>query len=202
MKKICLGTVFSLLFLSACNNLSTTENYVAGKIDDPYKILEAKREYYNQLEKSKLEKEKQLRLQKEKEEKAKKEKELKEQKMKEEALKKKQQMELEAVEAAVAAEALIQAQQIEENIRRQQEAEKARLAKIKAAEKAERERIKNLPPAEKLLYNSNKALKEIEAMDKIAKDARQEEIDNAKAIEEIQTTLTNIEAEGKNINDN
>lgn len=123
-----LGAALAVLLFSACNNTSKVEdNYVAGKLNDPYKIMEAKREHYKKIDKIKAEQERQLQLKKEKE-------------------------------------------------------EKARL-------KAEKEKLKNMAPIEKLKLKAKDGMKKIEAMTKIATDARQEEINNAKDLETVKTAV-------------
>lgn len=55
-KKLFLLAAISAIFVgcSSSNTQPETTGYVSGNLDDPYKIMEAKREYYANLEKQKM----------------------------------------------------------------------------------------------------------------------------------------------------
>lgn len=70
--------------------------------------------------------------------------------------------------------------------RAEEETKAKELARIK---KEEEERIKNMTPNERLKMTVDKASIDIEKIDTIAKNARKEEIDNQKSIDEIDKLL-------------
>lgn len=137
------------MLLMACSNA----NYEAGKIDDPYKILEAKREQYR-----KADEEKRLEAERKAEEAKKLEEENK--------------VQATSVEGEKSAETVTTETVDEEKLR-----------------KEEAERVKNLPFEEKLQYRVNKAMDKVNQMVEVANKAREEEIANKAAIDEIETLL-------------
>ena len=163
MKKNILLLLLSLIMI-AC---SSTKTYEAGKYEDPYQILESKREQYRKMDEEK---------QKEAERKAAEE----ERRALEET---KEKEKIETVESKTAVETEIM--YTEETI----DQEKLKLKEEMRLKKEEEERVKNLPYEERMQYKVNKAMDKINEMVGIANQAREEELRNKAAIDEIEMLL-------------
>lgn len=159
-KKILFLLGFSLI-ITAC---SSTKTYEAGKYEDPYQILESKREQYRRQDEEK---------QKEAERKAEEER-----RALEEAKEKIETVEVETVEGA---EAISSRENIEQ--------EKLKIEEEMRLKKEEAERIKKLPYEERMQYKANKAMDKINEMVNMAGQARAEELRNKDAIDEIEEML-------------
>ncbi len=198
-----------LLFIVMASILMTyrSSEVRAEKMDDAYKILEAKREKYKKLDEKRREAEREaqkLMEKKKAEEKVEISVELEEEKkdnsshrkntdsayeIMEKMREKHRRREEERIEAERReAERKLEEQKAEE---RRQKEEAERLAQ------EERERYKKLPYSQKLKIKVDKAMEEVNGMVQVAEGARQEEIDNEEAIEEIKIFLSD-EAEEVN----
>lgn len=159
MKKNILLLLVLSLVITAC---SSTRTYEAGKYDDPYQLLESKREQYRRRD----------------EEKRKEERKAEEERRALENAKEKEKIE---TETTVETETVSVEEKVDE--------EKLKLEEEKRLKKEEAERVKKLPYEERMQYKVNKAMDKINEMVGIANQAREEEISNKAAIDEIEKML-------------
>lgn len=160
MKKNILLLLVLSLVITAC---SSTRTYEAGKYDDPYQLLESKREQYRRRDEEKR---------KEEERKAEEERR---------ALENAKEKEKIETETTVETETVSVEEKVDE--------EKLKLEEEKRLKKEEAERVKKLPYEERMQYKVNKAMDKINEMVGIANQAREEEISNKAAIDEIEKML-------------
>lgn len=165
MKKNILLLLVLSLMVTAC---SSTKTYEAGKYDDPYQLLESKREQYRRRDEEKRKEE---------------ERKAEEERRALEKAKEKEKEKVKTVETETTAE--IETVSVEEKV----DEDKLKLEEEKRLKKEEAERVKKLPYEERMQYKVNKAMDKINEMVGIANKAREEEISNKAAIDEIEKML-------------